>query len=312
MKRRAYQASDWQQVVDLLYASRAQGGINRYPTIWRLGNLMTARVWEPGRDVQLWERSAEQLIGFAVLTRRQPTERFLGLERIVAPEAQAELRDEQLHWADERARIIAAELDAAVVLGVNLLERFTTDDLRLLEASGYTHSPENVNLYMTRSLTGSLETIDLPSGFTLAPLLAGEIDVYERLYSFTAMTHDHRLELLRSPDYQHLVVKAPDGQFVAYIECAIDRHEWGQNERRIGWIDYIGTATAFQRCGLAKAMLAAGFGWLKEAGASEARLVTGNDNLAAQRLYRSGGMVMAEQEPIYLKNIPNSNRNIAG
>jgi ribosomal protein S18 acetylase RimI-like enzyme len=108
--------------------------------------------------------------------------------------------------------------------------------------------------------------------------------------------------MMSSPEYQHFVAKAPDGQMAAFIECSINRAEWAQNQRHVGWIDYIGTAEAFQRRGLAKALLAAGFGWLKASGADEARLITGSDNTAAQNLYTSVGMALADKEPVYLKH----------
>jgi mycothiol synthase len=305
LKQRPYHENDWQQVADLLIAYRTRGYINRYPTIWRLHMLMTSRLWEPERDARLWEDATGRVVGFAALTRRQKQGRGIGLERILDPDAdQPALSVAQLEWAEKRACEFAAEVGESVMLSTAPLEMNMSNDMRLLEDAGLRLAAKEFAFYMACSLKRPFQEPALPAGFSLAPVPESELESYQSLYGFTPVADAHRRDLMRSPEYWHFVAKALDGQMAAYIECSVNRAEWAQNQRHIGWIDYIGTAEAFKRRGLAKALMLAGFDWLEESGANEARLVTGSDNTAAQKLYESVGMFLAEKEPAYLKNIP--------
>jgi ribosomal protein S18 acetylase RimI-like enzyme len=121
-----------------------------------------------------------------------------------------------------------------------------------------------------------------------------ELDAYEELFGFTAVSMQHRRELLSSDEYSHLVVADPSGALVAYCECSICRLEWQRSGQRIGWIDYIGTRSDQQRKGLGRAILLASLDRLRTWDAHTTQLVTISSNTPAVALYRSTGFTQLE------------------
>lgn len=61
---------DTTSIEELILASRTGKTLERYPTIWRVRQLLASRVWEPERDAHVWEDASGRCIGFAYLWRR--------------------------------------------------------------------------------------------------------------------------------------------------------------------------------------------------------------------------------------------------
>lgn len=61
---------DTTSIEELILASRTGKTLERYPTIWRVCQLLASRVWEPERDAHVWEDASGRCIGFAYLWRR--------------------------------------------------------------------------------------------------------------------------------------------------------------------------------------------------------------------------------------------------
>jgi ribosomal protein S18 acetylase RimI-like enzyme len=304
MNQRPYRGDDLPRVAELLIAYRAAGYINRYPTLWRLKLLIDSRLWEPERDASIWEDAAARIVGFAMLIRRQPQTASFGLERVIHPDIDhAELVPEQLSWALNRAHDATTSLNSPGEVSALPLEMNMDQDVVQLENAGFVRYQEGHNVYMGCDLTGSIPVLDLPAGFSFHRLTEDDVEAYNRLYGFTPISAGHRLELIHHPDYCHLVVKTAENRFVGYLECSFSREEWQKSQRRIGWIDYIGTDSEFQGRGLAKALLCAGLNYLKDKGADEARLLTSSSNQTAQRLYEGVGMSVVETELGYIKNV---------
>jgi ribosomal protein S18 acetylase RimI-like enzyme len=153
---------------------------------------------------------------------------------------------------------------------------------------------------MTCALNARALLPDAPEGVTVRPLRGEqEIERYTALYSFMPRSADQRLELLRSPEYTHLVAVAPDGDFLAFCECSIDREEWARSGRQTGWVEYVGVRQDCQGRGIGRAIVREGLRWLRSHGAQTAALLTGGTNTVAQRMYIAVGFAASERDYIY-------------
>jgi ribosomal protein S18 acetylase RimI-like enzyme len=304
---RSYQGErDLERASDCLVASRAQIGKDRAPTTRRLELLATSRLWEPAQDAHVWEEPAEgapirRLVGFALLWRREETSPYLSLEVVTdIGDTPGDLARDMLDWAMNRATALETNLQENMTLSVA-----TFDDQQRLQAilrgSGFALQ-DGHNVYMTCALDERVPVPDAPEGVSIRPLLEEtELDRYVSLYSFAPMNVDHRLELMRSPDYVHLVAVAPNGDFVAFCECSIDREEWGRGGRHTGWVEYVGVRQDLQGRGLGRAIVADGLRWLKSGSAQTAALITMGTNIAAQRMYKAVGFTISERDYIYTR-----------
>ena len=306
-------ADDRSGLGDLWLAYRIATSVDLYPTIWRLRLLLTSRVWDPAVDTRIWEDAAGRMIGFAMLWRRRRESPYLVLERFVHPACvTGELAQTLLAWGIERAHSIAAEQAMPLTLFTTRLHSNLCPDDRP-ELCGLIQSAPDpqYNVYFARSLREELPSVTLPAGYTIRHLGDGdELDAYQDLYDFAAVSPHHLRELLASDEYGHLVaVEAPVGQgetFQAYCEVSICRAEWRLGGGRIGWIDYVGTRPEKQRRGLGRAILLAGLHTLSAWGADSARLVTVSTNTPAIQLYHATGFhrVDAVELPVYEMRIP--------
>lgn len=316
---RPYQGErDLERATDLLLASRIAVGKNRAPTAKRLALLATSRLWEPGQDAHIWEAertggaSDGELAGFALLWRREESSLHLDLELITnhtgsrtsvsASDMSGDLLRDMLDWALRRAATLATKMRAPVRLSVATF----TDQQQLqalLRRSSFVLQDSH-NLYMTCALDEGAFSFGAPDELTVRPLRdEREIGRYASLYSFMPMSAAHRLELLRSPDYIHLVAVAPDGDFIAFCECSIDREEWARGGRQTGWVEYVGVRQNAQGHGLGRAIVSEGLRWLRFQGARTAALVTMGTNSVAQRMYRAIGFTVSERDFIYVREI---------
>jgi ribosomal protein S18 acetylase RimI-like enzyme len=96
----------------------------------------------------------------------------------------------------------------------------------------------------------------------------------------------YRDAVMRKPGYQperEIVVIAPDGQIAAFTMIWLD----GRN--KTGQFEPVGTRRAFQRQGLARAMMCHGLHEMRRLGMQRALVEHDATNLAARDLYRSLG-----------------------
>lgn len=302
MHRRAFKPGDRERMIALLVSYRAAGYIERYPTVWRFQLLLDSRVWDTGRDVQLWENHRGELAACALLWKRRPDDTVYALERVFHPDVgETSLPASVLNWAIDRAAAESASRGTPVRLAAIPLEKDTDQDHRLLESMGFTRSTAGHNVYMKRPLIAPEPPASVPEGFQLLPLAEEDLERYQATYGFTAVNLEHQRALLHNPEYQHFVVKAPDGAFAAYLECSFSRGEWSQNQQRMGWIDYIQTQPGFLRRGLAQALMLTGFEHLRTQGATCAILITRHDNEPAQAFFKKMGMDFTGAEYVYMK-----------
>ncbi|MBN1681614.1 MAG: GNAT family N-acetyltransferase [Anaerolineae bacterium] len=304
MRMRAFTPGDRKRMLDLLVSYRAAGYVTRYPTVWRFQLLFDSRVWDVEHDVQLWEDAQGQLAACALLWKRRPEQSYYALERVFHPEiTEPGLPAAVLDWAIARTTAESVDKHVKISLAAFPLEKNIDQDIRLLENKGFSRGTKGYNVYMSMPLTHPVTPAVLPDGFQLQPLAEEDLECYQAAYGFTAVTIEHQRALLHSPEYQHFIIKAPDGTLAAYVECSFSQDEWTRNQQRVGWIDYVQTQPDFHRHGLAQALMLAGFEHLRKQGATCIMLITRHDNEPAQALFKKVGMSFAGEEYVYQKEI---------
>jgi ribosomal protein S18 acetylase RimI-like enzyme len=288
--------ADLEPIVALLQDVRCGDAVYRYPTLWRLRQLTASRLWEPECDARLWLDEDGSLVAFALLTRRRREQPGSALDYVRRPlQDDTAIDRDVLAWAKARTRQLAAERGQPFHLDA-LGTAADTVWIRLLEAEGFSRYAGGYNPYYARALSQRDATAQPLDGFTIRPLAPTELDQYEALYGFTSMGRHHREDLMRSPEYCHLVAVAPGGALAGYCECSYSGAEWARAGRRIAWIDYIGVDEGYLRRGLGRALMVAAFEQMRAWGAEMALLVTSSANAPAVALYQSLGMREREQE----------------
>ncbi|MGE5333088.1 MAG: GNAT family N-acetyltransferase [Nitrososphaerota archaeon] len=292
--------SDWRSV-------KPFDRIAAYPTIYRLGLLLSSRIHDSQRDARIWIETwgndwDEELIGVAALWSRNHDDKYRALEGpFILPDLDAEesasLADDVLIWAQQRTREIGQARGEPVSLTAVARQNDSSRRDMLMRWGFELYAP-NGNIYWERSLAAIDQPI-MPAGFTIGPLsLEDHYVEYDQLYryEFGYVDEAHRWDLLRDPDYAFLAATAPNRYLAAHCEVSVCRREWLPGAPRIGWVDYIGVDGAYRRRGLARAILTAGLVQLREWGAEHAMLVTTPGNTAANALYEAAGFTVAGYE----------------
>jgi ribosomal protein S18 acetylase RimI-like enzyme len=143
---------------------------------------------------------------------------------------------------------------------------------------------------VARGLSTVLPEPQIPSGFHIrhatwddyGQLAAARNDAFGDGWSPVL----YRDAVMRKPGYQperEIVVVAPDGQIAAFTVI------WLDELNRVGQFEPVGTRRAFQRRGLARAMMCHGMRELRRLGMAQAMVEHDATNLAARDLYQSLG-----------------------
>ena len=149
---------------------------------------------------------------------------------------------------------------------------------------------------MVRRLDVPLDRPLIPQGFKIRHLSGpDEIEAYVALVNSaipkatSAETHQKWIE---TPEYipeLDLIAIAHDGTFAAFCQSYYDPLELERSTRREGWTDPIGTAPAYRKKGLARAIVLEALWRLKSRGIEDAVLGVAGSNKVAQKLYESIG-----------------------
>jgi mycothiol synthase len=143
-----------------------------------------------------------------------------------------------------------------------------------------------------RSLTHALPSVELPAGFRIRhaaitdyqELVAAENDAFQGAVS----AESYREQVMQKPGYlpeDVLVVVHETQQIVAFT------HIWFDGHNRVGLFEPVGTCRAFQRRGLARALLLYGMEYMISKGMLSARIEHDASNQPALALYRELGFV---------------------
>jgi ribosomal protein S18 acetylase RimI-like enzyme len=110
----------------------------------------------------------------------------------------------------------------------------------------------------------------------------------------------YRDEVMTKPGYdpaREIVAVAPDGRIAAFTVY------WLDSRNRTGHFEPVGTHSAFQRKGLARAVMVAAMARMAEAGMASATVNHNTDNLAARRLYESLGFTKTHETHGYRRAV---------
>ena len=281
-------AADLQAMIDLLTTVRPAEQITDYPSIVDLQELLGRSTIQA--NTRLWEDADGQLMGFAFVD----TCNNLRLE--IAPQATSdEIESQMVAWGVECVRRARREHGEPVTLDASCRDD-DTERIALLERHCFVIQPLRT-LYMIRPLDEPIPAPQLPEGFIIRHV-RGEHEVeplvalHRAAFGTENMTVEDRLSWMCVPEYApelDLVAIAPDGTFAAYCFCSISEEENALAGRNEGYTDPVATHPAFQRRGVARALLLTGLDLLKQRGVDTAVLGTSSENVAMQRLAASVG-----------------------
>lgn len=282
--------ADVQAILDLIAAIRPPQRIADFPGAADLREMLALPVLQA--DTCLWHDAAGVLAGYAILDETN----------LIFEAAQPALLPDMMAWGADRVRQQGGK---AVETGCR------EDDLArlaLLEAAGYARQPDHA-VHFVRPLDEPVPAPPLPAGFTIRPL-AGEAEVeawvtlHRAAWGTEHMTVEYKRAMMAVPDYDpvlDLVAVAPNGDLAAYCVCFISEEENALSGHSTGHTDPIATHPAYQRLGLARALVLEGLKQLKARGMTMARTGTGSDNIAMQHTAHACGFRLESRTFWYCK-----------
>ncbi len=286
-----------------LVKARPSTHILDYPGLADLRELLTRP--EIQAAARLWYTEAGRFAGYALINHGQD---FASLSfEVVSDLPFADLGGEMIAWGERAYRDRFHGQTTALTSSA-----FDTqpDRVALLEQYGFIREAEHV-VYMERDLAQPLPAPRLPPGFTLRPVQGADEDaawvaLHRAAHGTQNMTVDYRRAMTAQPDYDpalDLVAVAPDGTLAAYVFGAYNKEEIALCGRKIGFTDPVATHPAYQRRGLARALLLEGLRRLQQCGLQVARLGTSSENPAMQAAAHAAGFRVVDRAWHYAKSL---------
>ncbi len=299
-----YTEADRPRLRDFMLRLWASGA----PGCWHIGDLawglflMSIRL-DLARHVRVWAEEAG-LLGFAWF---DPGDCSLLMQ--VQPDAhQAEVAEQMLAWAlacrAESLRAAPPGQPPPLLTGA-----FADDPARSawLERHGFVCRAA-AYLQFRRSLAGPLPAPEVPPGFAVRPL-AGVAEIPRRAAAHRAAFHpsrvtdEHYHRLWQMPEYTpelDVVAVDTDGAQGALGTVGAFCLGWPDPVNKIAEFEPVGTAPAYQRRGLAKAVLLEGLRRMQAMGMETAFVCTNAPNLAARQLYQAVGFTLTNTDFDYV------------
>lgn len=286
---------DMEAVLELLLTCKANKSIDHFlPFMLRLvltpSSLLSSTSIDPATDVRIWKKHDGTVCGFALVDLS-----VWGLFYLVSPsEEGGELEQGILSWACNRASHTSR--GKSITFRCRRVREDNSKRISSLEQQGFRRDTDREGLRMVRPLDVPLDKPLIPQGFRIRHLSGrDEIEAYVALVNAaipkatSAETHQKWIE---TPEYipeLDLIAVAHDGTFAAFCQSYYDPLELVQSIRREGWTDPIGTAPAYRKRGLARAIVLEALWRLKSRGIEDAVLGVAGSNEVAQKLYESIG-----------------------
>ncbi len=275
---RGYAADiDLARLIEFLLAVRPLDRVNDYPGAIDLREMLCQS--ELQTRTRLWFDLHDRLMAFALV------DAYSNLLFDYLPDADSpELEAAIMQWG-----VACAGLPLDAVCREDDVER-----VAWLTRHGF--QPQDARtLRFVRSLVDPSPDPQLPPGFLIRSV-AGESEIealvalHRAAFGTAHMTIEERRAMMSGPDDDpalDLVAVAPDERLAGFCVCGIVVK--GNTGRIEGYTDSIGVHPAFQKQGLARALLLTGLRLLRERGATNAALGTSSDNAAMQAAARSAG-----------------------
>lgn len=287
--RQAYRGpQDLPTMIRLLIESRPAERITDYPSLVDLQEILAGP--QAQANTTVWQDARGQCVGFAIVDDSNNL-----LFEIAPGQAGSGLESQMIAWGVDCLRRAKPGEGGALTLDATCRDDDTAR-VALLERHGFERQAVR-SVRMARPLDEAISSPQLPPGFVIRPV-AGEAEVeslvalHRAAFGTENLSVEDRLSWMRTSEYDpalDLVAVAPDGQLAAYCLCQISREENARTGRNEGYTDPLATHPAFQRRGLARALLLTGLALLKQRGIETAVLGTSSDNLAMQQTAMSVG-----------------------
>jgi len=254
-------------------------------------------------NVGLWFDENEQLVAWATL--QTP---FWTIDYVCHPGAEANLHQEILAWADQRARATINTPNGRPAWFIMVFSG-QTNRIRDLENAGFKCQSDVGDdswstVLMRRSSSIPVKVYGPRSGFIVRPL-AGEkevndyVELHQSVFESKNMTTDWRSRTLQHPDYMpelDIVVESPEGRLVAFCIC------WYDKNLMAGYVEPLGSHKAFRQYALGRVALSEGLRRLQSLGAENIFVETDKYRSTALRLYESFDFQVMQDVLVYRKN----------
>jgi len=286
--RTGYAAHDLQNVLALLRRCRPPERMNDFPGLSDLEELLSLP--HNQANTRLWHSAAGEMLAFAVV------DGYNNLIFEIDPRAGDELAGEIVRWGAAQLRQMQPDpLDEMPTLDASC-PADNAARIALLERHGFVQQAIR-SLHLERRLDEPLPEALLPAGFSIRPLRAPQeieawVALHRAAFDSEHMTVGERQAMMSGADYDpliDLVVEAPDGSLAASCVCWFSRAENAHTGRNMGYTDPLATHPAYQRRGLARALLAQGMQLLKARGMQVAALGTSSENTAMLAAAQAAG-----------------------
>ena len=275
----------------------ASGGLHPGEIQYRLSNAL--REVAPEEALWLCRDKHGEMLAWVLFYRR-----FVAFDWDLRPDLRGSPTEQDLlDW-------IEATLGAWMRADNNTLRPFNTDvhlsepvRLQSLQARGYQMLKAAFFVTM-RDLSLQLPAPSLPEGFAIRPARLADAPALARVHAAafgSSWTPESYATFMQSPLYQpqqEQVVVAPDGQIVCFLIM------WMDARNKTGLIEPVGTDPAFQRRGLARALLLHSLASMRDAGMTHARISFAQDKPALAALYHSLGFETMDALHSYYKMMP--------
>lgn len=286
---------DMEKVIELLLTCKEAENIDHFlPFMLRLvltpSSLLSPTSIDLTTDVRIWKENDGTVCGFALVDLS-----VWGLFYLVSPsEEGGELDQEILSWACSRASHISR--GESITLRCRRVREDNSKRISALERQGFRRENDRQGLRMVRRLDVPLDKPLIPRGFKIRHLSGrDEIEAYVALVNSaipkatSAETHQKWIEIPEYIPELDLIAVADDGTLAAFCQSYYDPLELARSARREGWTDPIGTAPAYRKKGLARAIILEALWRLKRRGIEDAVLGVAGSNEVARELYESIG-----------------------
>lgn len=247
---------------------------------------------------RLW-KSNGNLIGFAFV------DIYNNLRFEVDPKHHSiQIENEIVEWGVTciKERNTETGLDNTLDAG---LGKENTWQIVMLERLGFAR--ENFrSLRYERSLNEPIVEYEFPLGFIVRCVEGKQevenlVSLHRAAFGTENMTIEERLAIMNAPQYERdldFVAIAPDGELAAFCICEID-----EDNENVGYTDPIGTHPKYQKLGLAKAIVTAGFHALAKKGVKVVELGTSSKNIEMQRLAETLGFIVVSEKLWFSKEV---------
>ncbi|MFN8400332.1 MAG: GNAT family N-acetyltransferase [Anaerolineales bacterium] len=255
-------------------------------------------------NVALWFDENQELVAWAVL--QSP---FWTIDYVCHPEHEADLHQEMLAWADQRAQRVKNTPYARSAWFVMVFSG-QRDRIRDLEQAGFACQSDVgedswSKVLMRRSAQTPVNVYKpRTAGFTVRAL-AGEkevskyVDLHQSVFESKNMTLDWRMRTLQHPAYTpelDIVIEASNGNLAAFCICWLDKHSMN------GHVEPLGNHKDYRQYALGRVALSEGLRRLQALGAQNIYVETDNYRNTAFRLYESFDFQVIQDVLVYRKD----------